>query len=77
MTKEKPKKKVIVRLILEAEKEIKKELKIINKDIKDFTTRVPIPSIINIKKRDDYFKERLTGRLSTDNLRKNYEKKLI
>ena len=28
-----------------------------------------------MKERDDYFKERITGRLSTKNLRKNYERK--
>jgi len=69
--------KIIVMLILEAEKKIKKELEKIENDIEDFSKQVPIPSVINEREREAYFEERMTGRLSTDNLRKNYELKLF
>jgi len=56
---------IITKVLEETEKRINDELKRINKDIKDFTN--PVNS--------DNLKEKIDGRLSTDNLRKNYEKK--
>lgn len=67
--------KIITKLVLKAEKEIDKELKIINKDIADFTESVEIPSHSEIKKRAEYFDERMNGRLSSKQLTKNYSRK--
>jgi len=51
--------KIIVMLILEAEKKIKKELEKIENDIEDFSKQVPIPSVINEREREAYFEERM------------------
>lgn len=70
--------RIIVKLILDAEREINKELKIINKDIKDFATPIKIPSVLEPEKREAYFNERMDGRggrLSTEQLTKNYSRK--
>lgn len=67
--------KVVARLMVEAEKKINEELKIINKDIEDFGKPVPIPSRLDPKRREEWFEERQTGRLSSEKLTKNYEKK--
>ena len=67
--------KIIVKLIKKAEKEIHKELKKIEKDIDDFSKPTPIPSVTNIQERENYFRERISGRLSTDKLRKNYDRR--
>lgn len=68
--------KIVTKLILKAEEEIKSKLKVINKDIEDFEKPEKIPSVLDMQKREEYFKERMSGRLSTDALTKNYEEKL-
>ena len=68
-------KTIIKEVIEEAENRIEIELKKIQKDIDDFTKKVKIPSVLDMSKREAYFKERMTGRLSTENLTKNYERK--
>lgn len=68
--------KIVAEIMLQAEKRIKEDLKKINQDIEDFDKPVPIPSVLDMSKREAYFAERMTGRLSTDNLTKNYHKKL-
>ena len=67
--------RIITKLVLKAEKEIGKELKIINKDIADFDESIEIPSFLEPKKREEYFDERMNGRLSTKQLTKNYSRK--
>jgi len=57
---------IIAELIEEAEKRINIELQKVQTDIDDFNN--PITS--------DNLKEKIDGRLSTENLTKNYEKKL-
>lgn len=67
--------RIITKVVLKAEKEIEKDLKIINKDIADFTKPVEIPSHLEPKKRKEYFDERMNGRLSAKQLTKNYSRK--
>lgn len=66
--------KIITKLILKAEKEICEKLKIIEKDIEDFSS--PMNLSKNAEKKHEILEERMSGRLSSENLRKNYEKKL-
>jgi hypothetical protein len=68
--------KIVAEIMLQAEKRIKEDLKKINQDIEDFDKPLAIPSVLNMTEREAYFAERMTGRLSTDNLTKNYQKKL-
>ncbi len=65
--------KIITKLILKAEEEICEKLKVIDKDIEDFDS--PINLSENHEKKHEILKERMSGRLSLENLRKNYEKK--
>lgn len=68
--------RIIVKLMIDAEFKIKIELEKINKDIEDFDKPLQIPSVLEMKKREAYFEERQTGRLSSENLKKNYSRKL-
>lgn len=65
--------RIITKLINQAEKTIGAKLKIIDKDIEDFTS--PMNLSKNPEKRNEILKEWMTGRLSSKNLTKNYSRK--
>ena len=69
-------KTIIAQVIEETEKRINAELKRIDKEIEEFSNPIKVSSIpLDFDERRKWFDERMTGRLSTTALKKNYEEK--
>jgi len=74
-------KTIISEVILETEERIKKEVKKLNEDIEEFSNS-PIPKFQEgedflkfCERKEKYFEEHINGRMSSEQLKKNYERK--